>query len=359
MNLAPMAMLIASLRQIRGQLPRPSQQPLVPVGAHRPELDAFSASCLRRKCSDWQSMRGDRPASPVQGAIYNRMVTLTRVNNRFSVVLRSWPGSRLTSARLTRRILMSGTGGNDPEPGSRAAKYAPLTAVLLCLAIALVALALTVFRWPAKTILVEAVMLFFLAAVGLISLALYLRSSSRAPSSPPGAAPTPGKAVPATLVIAASVPLFLSAALVSLDRVTANPGGGHAPGTAGAGTLFVGPTAGQLVYRVYGAKVREFGASWTPIDPMAIGPTEYRSVAGLPDDQNAGTHLVVGILDSPSSVLVVRPALPMRSGEPSHCFYPGGLIEYVIPHAEDHVLNVHTANLRPAFGGNLKTCPGS
>jgi hypothetical protein len=245
---------------------------------------------------------------------------------------------------------MSDTKGDKPNRGPGWVRLILIRGAPLALgAVALAGLILTAFRWPDKAILVEAAALFALAAVGLIRIWPYLRqgeiSRSGARSPTPGPSQGIPVAVPPALIVAALMALFFfSAALVAVDRVAGPPGGS---------IRFVGPTTGQVVYRVYGGKAGEFGMSWTPIDPTAIGANEYRVVAGLPDTQNAGSDLAVGFLDSPSSVLVVRPAEPVSpgDGDGASCSYPGGLIEYVIPHARDHVLAVRTTLLTPPFGG--------
>jgi hypothetical protein len=242
-------------------------------------------------------------------------------------------------------------GNNEPERRSGRVRLTWIRAAPLALgAVALAGLVLTAFRWPDKAILVEAAALFALAAAGLIRMWPYLgqggtrnSEASSISSSPRG---TQG-AVPAPFVAALIALFFFSAALVAVDRV-AGPSGGR--------IRFVGPTSGQVVYRVYGGRAGEFGMSWTPIDPTAIGADDYRVVAGLPDTMNSGSDLVFGLLDSPSSVIVVRPAEPVNPADGAYCSYPGGLIEYVIPNARDHVLDVRTSDLTPPFGGDPNGC---
>lgn len=127
------------------------------------------------------------------------------------------------------------------------------------------------------------------------------------------------------------------------------------------------PEAGQTVYRVWGADAGEFGKSWTPVGPQGLGSDEFRKKAGLPDRLNAGTTLTVGQLDSPRSVVLVRPSLPVgptidyglsaySSSGVAYREYGGGLSEYIIPEGAVHVLAPVRSPLNPAYGGPPTGC---
>jgi Tol biopolymer transport system component len=127
------------------------------------------------------------------------------------------------------------------------------------------------------------------------------------------------------------------------------------------------PTAGQIVYRVWGGGTRQFGASWTPVPPGGLGSDRYRYFTGLPDRLNAGTNLTSGALDAASSVVLVRGALPLNPNDDfgfadflntgvTYRSYTGGVIEYIIPGAETHVLNPQTQRLDPDYGGVPSGC---
>lgn len=182
---------------------------------------------------------------------------------------------------------------------------------------------------------VMGVALFALGLAGWLGVSLLLWQSWRMHTTPVAATPT---------IALTAVVFVLSTALVSIDRLAVVQ---SAPTTNAS----VGPTAGQLVYRVYGGTDAEpFGSSWTPVDPRTHGPDRFRVVAGLPDMVNAGTELIFGYLDSPSAVTRIRAALPIAAGARAHCSYPGGLIEYSIPNARAHVRDVQTVELEPRFG---------
>lgn len=127
------------------------------------------------------------------------------------------------------------------------------------------------------------------------------------------------------------------------------------------------PIAGQVVYRTWGGGTREFGASWTPVPPSGLGPDRYRYSTGLPDRLNSGANVTFGTLDSPVSVVVIRPALPLNPrddfGIPDYVnvgvtyrSYTGGVIEYIIPNAESHVLSPQRQAQDPAYGGVPSGC---
>lgn len=127
------------------------------------------------------------------------------------------------------------------------------------------------------------------------------------------------------------------------------------------------PTTGQIVYRVWGGGTRQFGASWTPVPPGGLGSDRYRYATGLPDRLNAGTNLTSGALDAASSVVLVRGALPLNPNDDfgisdllnsgvTYRSYTGGVIEYIIPSAETHVLNPQTQQLNPGYGGVPSGC---
>jgi Tol biopolymer transport system component len=127
------------------------------------------------------------------------------------------------------------------------------------------------------------------------------------------------------------------------------------------------PAAGQVVYRVWGAGTRQFGASWTPVAPSGLGPDRYRYSTGLPDRLNSGVNVSVGTLDAASSVVLVRAALPLNPNDTfgipefvssgvTYRSYTGGVIEYIIPGADAHVLNPQTQVADPAFGGVPPGC---
>lgn len=127
------------------------------------------------------------------------------------------------------------------------------------------------------------------------------------------------------------------------------------------------PAAGQLVYRVWGGGTRQFGASWTPVPPSGLGPDRYRYSTGLPDRLNSGMNVTVGTLDAASSVVLIRPALPLNPtdtfGIPEYAdsgvtyrSYTGGVIEYIVPAADVHVLNPQTSVADPPFGGVPPGC---
>ncbi len=127
------------------------------------------------------------------------------------------------------------------------------------------------------------------------------------------------------------------------------------------------PAAGQVVYRVWGGGTRQFGASWTPVPPSGLGPDRYRYHTGLPDRLNAGVNVTFGTLDAASSVVLIRPALPLNPddtfGIPDYASsgvtyrsYTGGVIEYIIPGADAHVLNPQTQVADPAYGGIPPGC---
>ena len=127
------------------------------------------------------------------------------------------------------------------------------------------------------------------------------------------------------------------------------------------------PAAGQVVYRVWGGGTRQFGASWTPVPPSGLGPDRYRYSTGLPDRLNAGVNVTVGTLDQVSSVVLIRPALPLNPtdtfGIPefagsgvTYRSYTGGVIEYIIPDANVHVLDPQTEVADPAYGGVPPGC---
>jgi hypothetical protein len=88
------------------------------------------------------------------------------------------------------------------------------------------------------------------------------------------------------------------------------------------------PTTGQTIYRVYGDDALRGGASWSPVDPGSV--SNYRDAAGLPSSGVesggaliSGRFVVEGTLTQPSSVVVVRSALPLDG-------HPGGIGEYII-----------------------------
>jgi len=125
--------------------------------------------------------------------------------------------------------------------------------------------------------------------------------------------------------------------------------------------------AGQGVYRVWGGGTRQFGASWTRVDPSGLGAHRYRYSTGLPDRLNSGLNVTVGTLDAASSVVLVRPALPLNPNDtfaiPAHessgvtyRSYTGGVIEYIIPDADAHVLNPQTQAVDPTCGGVPPGC---
>jgi Tol biopolymer transport system component len=127
------------------------------------------------------------------------------------------------------------------------------------------------------------------------------------------------------------------------------------------------PAAGQVVYRVWGGGTRQFGASWTPVDPSGLGPDRYRYSTGLPDRLNSGVNVTVGTLDAKASVVLVRPALPLNPNDTfgipayessgvTYRSYTGGVIEYIVPGAETHVLNPQTQVVDPAYGGVPPGC---
>jgi Tol biopolymer transport system component len=127
------------------------------------------------------------------------------------------------------------------------------------------------------------------------------------------------------------------------------------------------PVAGQIVYRTWGGGTREFGASWTPVPPSGLGADRYRYSTGLPDRLNSGENITFGKLDSPASVVLIRPALPLNPtdtfGIPAfvdsgvtYRSYTGGVIEYIIPSADAHVLNPQREVANPAYGGVPDGC---
>jgi hypothetical protein len=127
------------------------------------------------------------------------------------------------------------------------------------------------------------------------------------------------------------------------------------------------PAAGQVVYRVWGGGTRQFGASWTPVPPSGLGPDRYRYSTGLPDRLNAGINVTMGTLDAASSVVLIRPALPLNPYDTfgiadyatsgvTYRTYTGGVIEYIIPGADAHVLNPQTSVADPAYGGIPPVC---
>lgn len=159
-------------------------------------------------------------------------------------------------------------------------------------------------------------------------------------------------------VLDASRPSISFLGLVSLPQLDPNP---LPPPVIDA------PTAGQVVYRVWGGGTRQFGASWTPVPPGGLGPDRYRYSTGLPDRLNAGTNVTFGTLDAASSVVLVRPALPLNPNDTfgipdfltsgvTYRSYTGGVIEYIIPGADVHVLNPQTQALDPAYGGVPSGC---
>ncbi len=127
------------------------------------------------------------------------------------------------------------------------------------------------------------------------------------------------------------------------------------------------PVAGQVVYRTWGGGTREFGASWTPVPPSGLGSDRYRYSTGLPDRLNSGETITFGTLDTPASVVLIRPALPLNPrddfGIPAfvdigvtYRSYTGGVIEYIIPGADVHVLNPQRETPDPAYGGVPEGC---
>ena len=75
------------------------------------------------------------------------------------------------------------------------------------------------------------------------------------------------------------------------------------------------PMTGQTIHRVHGDGVLPGGASWSPVDPGSV--SNYRDAAGLPSGGvesrgalDSGRFLIEGTLMQPSSVVVVRSALP-------------------------------------------------
>jgi hypothetical protein len=207
------------------------------------------------------------------------------------------------------------------------------------------------FIWPGKAIVVEAGALYALASLVLLVLLLLetFQPTSDVGNSPPSAGdPSSKRRTGGTPVVLVAIALFtLSAALISVDRI-APPHGTTNPSR---------PIAGQVIYRIYGGSTsKEYGASWTPVNPMLIGSSAYRIVAGLPDERNAGTHLVYGLLESPADVETVKPAEPVNAGSGAYCSYPGGLVEYVIPSAKSAVLAPKTTDLEPPYGGYPGPC---
>ena len=127
------------------------------------------------------------------------------------------------------------------------------------------------------------------------------------------------------------------------------------------------PTAGQVVYRTWGGGTREFGASWTPVPPSGLGADRYRYSSGLPDRLNSGVNVTYGTLDAATSVVLIRPALPLNPRDDfaipdylnsgvTYRSYTGGLIEYIIPGADAHVLDPQRITANPAYGGVPPGC---
>jgi len=92
--------------------------------------------------------------------------------------------------------------------------------------------------------------------------------------------------------------------------------------------LFAGtPYEGQVVYRLSGGTSSEFGASWTPVNPLIWGDNAANKL-GLPAGNTQENFQVGRIVDS--SGITVRAATPLDGNS-------GGATEYVIPNTKKQI----------------------
>lgn len=202
----------------------------------------------------------------------------------------------------------------------------------------------------------------FVALASLILIVLatgYLTLGARAIPPPEDetrslpSGPSPSATVGALITM--NVLFVLAAALAATTSAV-----GERPGRD---VLVHTPTAGQIVYRVWGdgpgdcPPSERFGRSWTPVDPRSYGPDAYRLVAGLPDECNGGQHLTWGRLDSATNASVTWAVAVSVSPTSAFCHYPGGLVEYVIDDPQVHVVPLGAVELDPDYGGNPGPCP--
>ena len=117
------------------------------------------------------------------------------------------------------------------------------------------------------------------------------------------------------------------------------------------------PRVGMIVYRVWGVGAWEWAPSWTPEDPRAYGPQQFRKDAGLPDVLNLGNCLTYGVLQNTEAVTLVRPSLPMAPPQ-SFAPYKGERVwEFVIANARDAIRPSYRVNLDPPYGGDPDNPP--
>jgi len=93
------------------------------------------------------------------------------------------------------------------------------------------------------------------------------------------------------------------------------------------------------VYRVYGGRAREFGESWTTVNPENFGNL-YRKWSGLPK-ANTGEKMIEGFVKW-SDVHKIRPALPLNGN-------PGGLPELLIKDASEKIIRPSNVLLKTQF----------
>lgn len=103
------------------------------------------------------------------------------------------------------------------------------------------------------------------------------------------------------------------------------------------------PRRGELLYRIWGGGSKIYGASWTPVNPLALrmAGVNVRDFAGLPNE-NLGNHLIMAQLINPAAVVRIRYAMPLDGNR-------GGLVEYVIPNASVNVEPIDSILVRPSF----------
>lgn len=101
------------------------------------------------------------------------------------------------------------------------------------------------------------------------------------------------------------------------------------------GPLPTGPPVpkGTKLYRVWGKYARQFGRSWTRVDPRTIITGMYGDLAGLPN-ANGGGKLSEGILSNDFGVYSTT-AAPLDGNV-------GGLDEVIVPDAENQIESIVT-----------------
>jgi hypothetical protein len=113
----------------------------------------------------------------------------------------------------------------------------------------------------------------------------------------------------------------------------------------GADRAVVGTRIFRVWGRDYGApdllesQSGPFGRSWTSVDPTTV--TNYRGVAGLPDELNLGRFVTEGILTDTTGVKVTTASEIGKNA--------GGLPEIVIPNPQVQIKITKVGGANPSF----------